>query len=389
MSTLGEVRRSFLPLGWTAFGGPAAHLGYFRTEFVSRRGWLSDSSYADLVAMSQFLPGPASSKVGMALGYGRAGLAGMAYSWFLFTFPSALILTLFGLIVPSSELTWLGGVLAGLLAAAAGVVVHAIVGMAKKLLSTPTAWALALISSVVLLVAGSAWQLAVLAVAGLLGATVLRRFLPSSTAPDTDSGLRSVPAGLAWGCLAAFFLLLGGLAAAAQFSDSYLITRANAFYQSGALVFGGGHVVLPLLEDQFVGAGWLSQQEFLAGYSVAQGVPGPLFTFASYLGAVDGGLGGAVLGTVLIFLPGAFLTVAALHFWARWNHLEWLRGAFAAISAAVIGLLVAALWDPIITHGVTGWASGLIAVAAGAALFYKAPPWTVAVGAALAGAVLL
>ena len=240
-----------------------------------------------------------------------------------------------------------------------------------------------------LLVAGSAWQLAVLAVAGVLGATVLRRFLPATTAPDTDSGLRSVPAGLAWGCLAAFFLLLGGLAAAAQVSDSYLLTRANAFYQSGALVFGGGHVVLPLLEDQFVGAGWLSQQEFLAGYSVAQGVPGPLFTFASYLGAVDGGLGGAILGTVLIFLPGALLTLAALHLWARWNHLEWLRGAFAAISAAVIGLLVAALWDPIITHGVTGWASGLIAVAAGAALFFKAPPWTVAVGAALAGAVLL
>lgn len=386
MSTMRDVRRSFLPLGWTAFGGPAAHLGYFRTEFVSRRGWLSDSSYADLVAMSQFLPGPASSKVGMALGYGRAGLAGMAYSWFLFTFPSALILTLFGLIVvPSSDVGWLDG----LLAAAAGVVVHAIVGMAKKLLSTPTAWALALISSGVLLVAGSAWQLAVLAVAGVLGATVLRRFLPATTAPDTDSGLRSVPAGLAWGCLAAFFLLLGGLAAAAQVSDSYLLTRANAFYQSGALVFGGGHVVLPLLEDQFVGAGWLSQQEFLAGYSVAQGVPGPLFTFASYLGAVDGGLGGAILGTVLIFLPGALLTLAALHLWARWNHLEWLRGAFAAISAAVIGLLVAALWDPIITHGVTGWASGLIAVAAGAALFFKAPPWTVAVGAALAGAVLL
>lgn len=386
MSTMRDVRRSFLPLGWTAFGGPAAHLGYFRTEFVSRRGWLSDSSYADLVAMSQFLPGPASSKVGMALGYGRAGLAGMAYSWFLFTFPSALILTLFGLIVvPSSDVGWLDG----LLAAAAGVVVHAIVGMAKKLLSTPTAWALALISSGALLVAGSAWQLAVLAVAGVLGATVLRRFLAVTTAPDIDSGLRSVPAGLAWGCLAAFFLLLGGLAAAAQVSDSYLLTRANAFYQSGALVFGGGHVVLPLLEDQFVGAGWLSQQEFLAGYSVAQGVPGPLFTFASYLGAVDGGLGGAILGTVLIFLPGALLTLAALHLWARWNHLEWLRSAFAAVSAAVIGLLVAALWDPIITHGVTGWASGLIAVAAGAALFFKAPPWTVAVGAALAGAVLL
>ena len=388
VNSLRDIRRSFLPLGWTAFGGPAAHLGYFRTEFVGRRGWLSDTTYADLVAMSQFLPGPASSKVGMALGYGRAGLSGMAYSWFLFTFPSALILTVCGLALPGSGVSWLEGALTGLLAAAAGVVVHAIVGMGRKLLTTITAWALALISSVVLIVAGSAWQLAVLAVAGVLGATVLRRCLPTSSPPTSES-LRPVPAGLAWGCVLAFFLLLGGLAAAAQLSGGYLPTRANAFYQSGALVFGGGHVVLPLLEEQFVGSGWLTQEEFLAGYSVAQGVPGPLFTFASYLGAVDGGLGGAVLGTVLIFLPGALLTLAALHFWARWNHLAWLRGALSAVSAAVIGLLVAALWDPILTHGVTGWATGLIAVAAGAALFVKAPPWSVAVGAALAGAVLL
>ena len=389
VNSLRDIRRSFLPLGWTAFGGPAAHLGYFRTECVGRRGWLSDTTYADLVAMSQFLPGPASSKVGMALGYGRAGLSGMAYSWFLFTFPSALILTVCGLALPGSGVSWLEGALTGLLAAAAGVVVHAIVGMGRKLLTTFTAWALALISSVVLIVAGSAWQLAVLAVAGVLGATVLRRCLPTSSSPTTSEKLRPVPAGLAWGCVAAFFLLLGGLAAAAQLSGGYLLTRANAFYQSGALVFGGGHVVLPLLEDQFVGSGWLTQEEFLAGYSVAQGVPGPLFTFASYLGAVDGSLGGAVLGTVLIFLPGALLTLAALHFWARWRHLEWLRGALSAVSAAVIGLLVAALWDPILTHGVTGWATGLIAVAAGAALFAKAPPWAVAVGAALAGALLL
>lgn len=388
MSTLRDVRRSFLPLGWTTFGGPAAHLAYFRTEFVSRRKWLSDSAYADLVAMSQFLPGPASSKVGMALGYGRAGLPGFIYSWFLFTFPSALLLTIFGLIVaPSSG--WIQGILGGLLAAAAGVVTHAIVGMAKKLLLTLTAWALALSSAAVLLIAGSAWQLAVLAVAGVLGATVLKSLLPRTSVRDYTGGLRAVPAHVAWGCVAAFFLLLGGLAVGARLSDAYLITRANAFYQSGALVFGGGHVVLPLLEEQFVGAGWLSQQEFLAGYSVAQGVPGPLFTFASYLGAVDGGLKGAILGTVLIFLPGALLTLAAVHLWTRWNHLTWLRGAFSAINAAVVGLLIAALWDPIITHGVTGWASALIAVGTGIALLCKAPPWTVAVGAALAGYALL
>lgn len=387
-----EVNRSFGPLGWTAFGGPAAHLGYFRTEFVERRRWLTDATYADLVAMSQFLPGPASSKVGMAVGYHRAGLPGMALSWFLFTIPSALILAVFGLVV-GGETTASpvgAGWLAGLLAAAAGVVLHAIIGMCKKLLKTPVAWALAVVSSLVLIFAGSSWQLAVILIAGFLGATILRGQLGVGEQAGAEHGLRAVSVRLAWGCLGAFFLLLGGLAIAARLSDAWLITRLNAFYQSGALVFGGGHVVLPLLEDKFVGAGWLTQQEFLAGYSVAQGVPGPLFTFASYLGAVDGGVGGAVLGTVMIFLPGALLTLAALHFWSRWQHLRWLRTAFAAVNAAVIGLLIAALWDPIITHGVTGWASAGIAVATYVALqFFKAPPWSVAVGAALLGWALL
>ncbi|MDO5032907.1 chromate efflux transporter [Corynebacterium sp.] len=391
---LAEVRRSFLPLGWTAFGGPAAHLGYFHTEFVKRRRWLDESSYADLVAMSQFLPGPASSKVGMALGYHRAGVAGMAYSWFLFTFPSALIMALCGLVVAPSGGQGpldraLHGALAGLLAAAAGVVAHAALGMARTLLRTPLAWVLAVLSTVLLIVAGSSWQLAVIVSAGVIGATVARGRLGVAQREDSATVLRGVSAPVAWVCLAAFFVLLVGLEALSRLSDAYLITRANAFYQSGALVFGGGHVVLPLLESTFVGAGWLGQEEFLAGYSVAQGVPGPLFTFASYLGAVDGGVGGAILGTVLIFLPGALLTVAALHFWARWQHLEWLRNAFAAINAAVIGLLLAALWDPILTHGVTGWLSAGVAVAAFAALHLKAPPWSVAVGAALLGVLLL
>lgn len=386
-----ELSRSFGPLGWTAFGGPAAHLGYFRTEFVERRAWLSDATYADLVAMSQFLPGPASSKVGMAVGYHRAGLMGMAWSWFLFTFPSALILAVFGLFVGSGGSSPRGaGWLAGLLAAAAGVVAHAIAGMASKLLNTPAAWALAILSSIFLIAAGSAWQVLIILIAGALGATVLRGRLGVDATKEPRNVVRGVSAGLGWGCLSAFFGLLGLLALAARFSDSWLLTRLNAFYQSGALVFGGGHVVLPLLEDKFVDGGWLSQQEFLAGYSVAQGVPGPLFTFASYLGAVDGGVGGAILGTVFIFLPGALLTLAALHFWSRWQHLEWLRNAFAAVGAAVIGLLVAALWDPILTHGISGWTSGAIAVASFVALrFLKAPPWSIAVGAAAAGAVLL
>lgn len=208
-------------------------MGYFRTEFVERRRWLTDATYADLVAMSQFLPGPASSKVGMAVGYHRAGLPGMALSWFLFTIPSALILAVFGLVV-GGETTASpvgAGWLAGLLAAAVGVVLHAIIGMCKKLLKTPVAWALAVVSSLVLIFAGSSWQLAVILIAGFLGATILRGQLGVGEQAGAEHGLRAVSVRLAWGCLGAFFLLLGGLAIAARLSDAWLITRLNTFYQ--------------------------------------------------------------------------------------------------------------------------------------------------------------
>lgn len=380
---LSDIRRSFFPLGWTSFGGPAAHMGYFRTEFVERRGWLKESDYADLVALSQFLPGPGSSKVGMAVGYHRAGLAGMAYSWLLFTLPSALLMGVFGLSLKSLGTLGDSGWLVGLLAAAVGVVLHAIVGMARGLIKGP---ATALIAVATFAALFFVPQLIPLLIAGLIGAAFLR---PAGTLADAPS-LRPVPARLGWGCVLAFFGLLGLFAAGAHFVGGWWLTRINAFYQAGALVFGGGHVVLPLLEDRFVGTGWLGQGEFLAGYSVAQAMPGPLFTFATYVGAVDGGIVGSVVGTIFIFLPGALLTLAGLYFWGRWRSNSAMRGAFAGINAGVVGLLSHALWDPIFAHGVTGWASALIAAVAYVALaFVKAPPWAVAAGAAALGLVLL
>lgn len=249
--------------------------------------------------------------------------------------------------------------LTGLLAAAAAVVAHAIYGMARKLLSTPLTWALSIATFVALF-----WlpHIVPLLIAAGLGAAFLRR-------PDLADApeLRPVTARAGWSALVAFFALLGGLAAGAL-TGNWWAARLNAFYHAGGLVFGGGHVVLPLLEDRFVATGWMNPTEFFAGYSIAQGLPGPLFTFATYVGAVDRGILGAVVGTVMIFLPGALLMVAGLYFWSRWRTLPRMRGAFAGVNAAVVGLLTHALWDPIITHGVTGWATALIAVAAFAAL---------------------
>lgn len=392
MGKLASTVRAFTPLGWTSFGGPAAHLGYFRTEFVQRHGWLSDKNYADLVAMSQFLPGPASSKVGQAIGYHHAGWSGMAAAWFMFTFPSALLLTAAGLIFKTASFdASSAGWVSGLLAAAAAVVALAITGMAQSLLKTPWAWLIATVVAVIMVLAStSAIQIVLIGVAAGLGATVLKGKLGESAKGDGSAHLRAVPASVAYACLIAFFVLLAGLWLLATVVGGWFFTRVNAFYQAGALVFGGGHVVLPLLETQFVEPGWVDHAEFISGYSLAQAVPGPMFTFASYLGAVDGGLLGAILGTIVIFIPGTLLMVVGLHFWSRWQASAKMRSVFAAINAAVVGLLAAAFIDPILLHGITGWLSALLALACWVAIrFAKAPAWAVALGAALIGAVIL
>ena len=390
---LGEVIRSFGLLGVTAFGGPTAHLGYFREEFVARRRWLSERSYADIVAVAQFLPGPASSQVGMALGYHRAGWAGMAAAWLMFTAPSAIILAAFGLLLGTIGVD--GGWIAGLLAAAVAVVFHAVSGMARSMASTPLTATIAVLAGlIVLAVPSPLTHVAVIVLAGVAGVLLRRRLLVDAPSPSTDDpdadAVRPVSARAAAISLGLFFLLLLSLWLGATTLGGWLLTRLNAFVQAGALVFGGGHVVLPLLEQQTVATGWISQDAFLAGYSAAQAVPGPLFTFASYLGAADGGIGGALLATVAIFLPSALLLTAGLHFWGRWRHLPALRSAFTAVNAAVVGLLGAAFWDPVLSHGVTGVPSLAIAVLCWLGLaMWKLPPWSIAVGAAVAGAVLL
>lgn len=387
-----DVIRSFGLLGVTAFGGPTAHLGYFREEFVSRRRWLSERSYADIVAVAQFLPGPASSQVGMALGYHRAGWMGMLAAWVMFTAPSAILLAAFGLLMNALGIDADQGWIKGLLAAAVAVVFHAVSGMAKTIANTKVTATIAVLAGLIVLAVPSPFtHIAVIIAAGVLGVVALRDSLADAADEDPDpEPIRAVSARAATISLVAFFVLLGGLALAATTVGGYLLTRLAAYFQAGSLVFGGGHVVLPLLEQLTVAPGWVEQSEFLAGYSAAQAVPGPLFTFASYLGAVDGGIGGALLATVAIFLPSALLMVAGLHFWGRWRHSPVLRTAFTAINAAVVGLLGAAFWDPVLSHGVTGIASLTIAALCWLGLAtWKLPPWSIALFAALAGWVLL
>ena len=390
----GEVAQRFGVLGLTSFGGPTAHLGYFREEFVTRRAWLTDRSYADVVAVSQFLPGAGSSQVGMALGYHRGGWAGMAAAWLAFTLPSALVLAAFGLWLADADPATIAdaGWIRGLLATAVAVVFHAVAGMAKNLAAGPVRAGVAVAAALTaLLVPSTFTHLLIIIAAGLLGMALLRDADDSPAGGDGDDpGIRPVSARAASVALSLFFILLIGLWLGAQVIGGRFLTRSSAFFETGALVFGGGHVVMPLLQAYAVDGGWMSQETFLAGYSAAQAVPGPLFTFATYVGAVDGGAWGAVWATVMIFLPSALLMIAGLHFWGRWRHTPWLRAAFTGINAAVVGLLLAAFWDPVLTHGVTDTAS--LAVAAICWLMlaqWKLPPWSVAAFGALAGLLIL
>ncbi len=394
-NSLSSIAYSFGPLGFTAFGGPVAHLAYFREEFVERKQWMSDKAYSAIVALSQFLPGPGSSQVGMAVGYHRGGITGLVLAWLLFTAPSAIILAAFGLFMGSSDFdAAASGWVKGLLAAAVAVVTHAVIGMATKFLNSIYAWVLAIATAAaIIFLPHPLTQIGAIAIAGLVG-VVLHAVGKSTDSKDNgEPGLaeiRPVSKTMAYSCLVLFFILLLGLWLGANTIGGYVLTRAHAFYHAGALVFGGGHVVLPLLEEQTVTTGWMSQEQFLSGYSVTQAVPGPIFTFAAYLGAVDGGIWGALLATIAIFLPAALLMVSGLYFWARWQENDRLRAAFNAINAAVVGLLAAALWSPVIQHGVASIAAGIIAALCYVGIrFVKLPPWLIAAFGALAGAFVL
>lgn len=384
----GEVFRAFLKLGLTSFGGPIAHLGYFRDELVLRRKWLDEAAYADLVALCQFLPGPASSQVGFALGLMRAGPLGALAAWTAFTLPSALLLVAFALGAPLFAGPLGQGLVSGLKLVAVAIIAHAVLGMAKALCPDRERATLAFAAAaIVLLVAGPLAQVAAIALAALIGLTLK---LPESTPSRARASRPPVSRTAGLVCLALFALLLVGLPLAQLAAPSQALAVLDAFYRAGALVFGGGHVVLPLLEAEVVRSGWVGAETFLAGYGAAQAVPGPLFTFAAYLGAVialpQGAMFGAALALVAIFLPGLLLLVGVLPFWQAFRARPFARAAMAGANAAVVGILGAALYDPVFTSAVATPAQFTLALACFVLLTaWKAPPWVAVLVAGLGG----
>ncbi|VVO58344.1 chromate efflux transporter [Pseudomonas fluorescens] len=380
----------FLRLGLTSFGGPIAHLGYFHHEFVSRRQWLTERSYADLVALCQFLPGPASSQVGIALGLSRAGYRGALAAWAGFTLPSAMLMILFALGLSRYGAVLSPGALHGLKVVAVAVVAQAVWGMARNLCTDVPRMTLMLIAACVALLAPTAWgQVSVIVIAGLLG---LMLFKP---AQRVEHDALSIPisrrAGMMW--LALFLLFLVGLPLLAERVTDQSLAMVDAFYRSGSLVFGGGHVVLPLLQAEVVPTGWVNSETFLAGYGAAQAVPGPLFTFAAFLGAsmngAPSGWAGGVICLLAIFAPAFLLVVGALPFWERLRRSVRAQAALAGVNAAVVGLLLAALYQPVWTSAILKPQDfGLALVALMALIVWKLPAWLVVIGTGVAGWVM-
>ncbi|MEN5092595.1 chromate efflux transporter [Pseudomonas protegens] len=371
----------FLRLGLTSFGGPVAHLGYFRQEFVQHRRWLGEAAYAELVALCQFLPGPASSKVGMVLGLSRAGLSGAVCAWAGFTLPSALALVLLALGIGNGIAP---GVLKGLLLVAVAVVALALWGMARSLCRGPLRIAIALLAAGwVLHWPGLGGQLLVMLLAALAGAALIT----PAARPEADALAPWGSRRLGWLLLGTALLLLLLLPGLAALWPTPWLRWFDGFYRIGALVFGGGHVVLPLLQSQVVESGWISDQLFMTGYASAQAVPGPLFSVAAFIGTALGGWPGALICLVAIFLPGFLLVIGVLPFWQTLRHRRDIQAALGGVNAAVVGVLAAALYQPLWTSSVTGLPE-LLAVLLALVLLYsgRLPPWAlVLLGAALGG----
>ena len=386
-----EVFRIFLRLGLTSFGGPVAHLGYYRAEFVERRKWLDEAAYADIVALCQFLPGPASSQVGMSIGILRAGLPGAPAAWLGFTMPSAIAMILFGYGVTRfgdlSRAAWLHG----LKIVAVAVVAQAVWGMARSLCPDKERATVAVGAAILALaVPSAAGQVGAIAAGGLVGWGLL-----ASRTPVQPGAPLAVHLPRAWSIVAAilFFGLLIGLPLLAAALPVQSIKLFDSFYRSGALVFGGGHVVLPLLQAEVVPSGWVSNDAFLAGYGAAQAVPGPLFTFAAYLGTVmrpapNGWIGG-LLCLVAIFLPSFLLLIGALPFWDALRRRPAVQSALRGVNAAVVGLLLAALYRPVWTSAIFGPADFALGIAAFLLLaLWAVPPWLVVIFGAIAAAMV-
>jgi chromate transporter len=377
-------------LGLTSFGGPIAHLGYFHQEYVKRKKWIDEQSYTDLVALCQFLPGPASSQVGIGIGIARAGLAGGIAAWLGFTLPSALALIVFafgiGAFANATDTGWLHG----LKIVAVAVVVQAVWGMARSLCPDRERATIAILAAVVTLTWPTAvGQLSAIAIAGLAGLLIFPATASASlTRMRFPVGRKTATA--AW---ITFFTLLLGLPLLRQIAPGHALEVFDSFFRVGSLVFGGGHVVLPLLQAEVVGPGWVTNEQFVAGYGAAQAVPGPLFTFSAYLGAImapePNGWMGAMLALAAIFLPSFLLIAGALPFWDLLRRMPVFQSALKGINAAVVGLLLSALYRPVWTSAISSPADfGLGLIAVGLLMFWNCPPWLVVLLTAVGGEVI-
>lgn len=396
----GRLRRMFeifavsSKLGLTSFGGPIAHLGYFHEEYVNKRKWIGEQKYAELVALCQFLPGPASSQVGMGIGLYRGGIAGALAAWVGFTLPSAVVLVLFALLLQGTALAD-SGWLHGLKLTAVAIVAQAVWSMGVKLAAGRSRATIAALAAAATLLWPSGLTQVLIIAASALVSLWLYRSSPASGASPAHPGEEPQSGGIrlrrSWAVasLAAFVGLLGLLPLVSRWWPNLGLQLFDVFYRAGSLVFGGGHVVLPLLQSEVVPRGWIGEADFLSGYGAAQAVPGPLFTFGSYLGASIHGVPGAILATIAIFLPAFLLVVGVLPFWHRLRGIPKVGYALQGVNAAVVGILLAALYDPIWVSSVQGTGDFIVALLLFAMLmFWKLPPWVVVVAGAAGGAIL-
>ena len=373
-------------LGLTSFGGPTAHLGYFHEEYVRRRKWMDEKSYADLVALAQFLPGPASSQVGIGIGVMRAGVLGGIVSFLGFTLPSVIALILFALLLTGFDIGNAGWI-HGLKIVAVAVVAHAILSMAKNLTPDLRRKAIALFA----LIGTLGWQRAFTQVGVILIAALFGFLLYKQHEKDEEVSTRfPITKRVSAICLLLFFGLLIFLPIIREMTGSYWVAIFDSVYRSGSLVFGGGHVVLPLLEQEFVPTGWLSEESFLAGYGATQAVPGPLFTFAAYLGAVMKGWQGGLIATIAVFLPAFLLILGALPFWDSLRNNPNIKGAIMGVNAAVVGILISALYNPIWTSSIlTPIDFALASILFSMLVYWKLPPWIVVLTGAIGGSLMV
>ncbi|WP_134682646.1 chromate transporter [Brevibacillus migulae] len=385
LRALAEVLGVSTRLGLTSFGGPTAHLGYFFEEYVRRRKWLDERSYADLVALCQFLPGPASSQVGIGIGVIRAGLLGGLVAWAGFTLPSVIALICFAFFLQDMDVAGAGWV-HGLKIVAVAIVAQAILGMGKTLTPDRKRLAIALVAATFTLLWQSAIsQIVIVLLAGAAGMILYRR----ESIPEAPNLSVPVGRGVAIGAFGLFVALLIALPLLREMTAVAWIPLIDSLYRAGSLVFGGGHVLLPMLEREVVPLGWISREDFLAGYGAAQAVPGPLFTFTAYLGAMSGGIAGGVIATVAIFLPAFLLIIGALPFWNQLRRNKFIQGALMGINAAVVGILLAAWYNPLWTTAILSPGDfALAAILVSMLVFWKLPPWVVVIAGALGGSVL-